>query len=99
MSICYIYLLLTAIGLMPVGSVYKDHTFNKEPAHLTNTANYITRIFAVQYKYMNIHSTIQYIYSYISTIQVHEYYETQETKSAGKDTSILPGNEPGPSSL
>jgi hypothetical protein len=32
----YIYLLLTAIGLMPGGSVYKDHTFNKETAHLTN---------------------------------------------------------------
>jgi hypothetical protein len=28
----YIYLLFTAIGLMPGGSVYKDHTFSKEAA-------------------------------------------------------------------
>jgi hypothetical protein len=27
------YLLLTAICLIPGGSVYKDHTFNKETAH------------------------------------------------------------------
>jgi hypothetical protein len=33
----FIYLLLTAIGLMPGGSVYKDPTFNKE------TAQYIAR--------------------------------------------------------
>jgi hypothetical protein len=38
---------------MPGGRVYKDHTFNKE------TAQYMTQIFTVQYKYMNIHSTIQ----------------------------------------
>jgi hypothetical protein len=31
-----IYLLLKAIGLIPGGSVYKDHTFNKETAHHTN---------------------------------------------------------------
>jgi hypothetical protein len=37
----YIYLLLTAIGLMPGGRVYKDHTFNKETAYTTNTAQYI----------------------------------------------------------
>jgi hypothetical protein len=29
-------------------------------------------------KYMNIHSTIQYIY--ISTIEVHEHYKTQKTE-------------------
>jgi uncharacterized protein YqgQ len=34
--ILYIYLLLTAIGLMPGGSVYKDHTFNKETAHTSH---------------------------------------------------------------
>jgi hypothetical protein len=34
------YFLLTAIGLMPGGSVYKDHTVNKETAHLTKTAQY-----------------------------------------------------------
>jgi hypothetical protein len=49
---------------MPDGSVYKDHTFNSETAHLTKTPQYIARI--------NIHSTLQYIY--ISTIQVHEPY-------------------------
>jgi hypothetical protein len=53
---------------MPGGSVYKDHTFNKE------TAQYIARIFTVQYKYMNIQSTIKYIN--ISIIQVHEHYKT-----------------------
>jgi hypothetical protein len=39
---------------MPGGSVYKDHTINKETTHLTKTAQYITQIFTVQYKYMNI---------------------------------------------
>jgi hypothetical protein len=29
----FLYLLLTAIGLMSGGCVYKDHTFNKETAH------------------------------------------------------------------
>jgi hypothetical protein len=33
---------------MPGGIVYKDHTFDKEAAHLTNTAQYITRIFTIQ---------------------------------------------------
>jgi hypothetical protein len=33
MAANYIYIyLLTAIGLMPGGNVYKDHTFNKETA-------------------------------------------------------------------
>jgi hypothetical protein len=50
----YIYLLLNAIGFMPGGSVYKDHTFKNETANLTKTAQYIARIFTVQYKYMNI---------------------------------------------
>jgi hypothetical protein len=77
-----IYLLLAAAGFMPGGSVYKDHTFNSETAHLTKTAQYIARIFTVQYKYLNIHSRMQYIY--ISTIQVHEYYKTQETENTEK---------------
>jgi hypothetical protein len=47
-----ICLLLTAIGLMPGGSVYKDHTFNKETEHTSHEFS----------QYMNIHSTIQYIY-------------------------------------
>jgi hypothetical protein len=66
---------------MPGGSVYKDHSFNKE-THLTKTAQYIARIFTVQYKYMNItkHSIKQKI--------------LEENKM-----NILPGNEPGPSSL
>jgi hypothetical protein len=33
---------------MPGGSVYKDHTFNNETAHLTKTAHSIARIFTVQ---------------------------------------------------
>jgi hypothetical protein len=41
-GIFYIYLLLTAIGLMSGGSVYKDHTFNKETAPTFHeTAKYI----------------------------------------------------------
>jgi p-aminobenzoyl-glutamate transporter AbgT len=31
-----LYLLLTAIGLMPGGSVYRDHTFNKETTHTSH---------------------------------------------------------------
>jgi hypothetical protein len=77
----YIYLLLTAIVLMPGGSVYKDHTFNKVTAHLTKTAQYIARIFTVQYKYMNI-------------TKQQKTENTEENK-----INILPGNEPGPSSL
>jgi hypothetical protein len=55
---------------MPDGSVYKDHIFNKE-THLTETAQYvyIARTFTVQYKYMNIHSTMQ----------VHEHKYTTST--------------------
>jgi hypothetical protein len=47
-----LYILLTTIRLMSGGSVYKDHTFNKE------TAQYIAQIFTVQYKYMNVYSTV-----------------------------------------
>jgi hypothetical protein len=32
----YMYSLLTAIGLMPGGSVYKDHTCNEETAHTSH---------------------------------------------------------------
>jgi hypothetical protein len=39
-----------------------------------------------QYKYMNIHSTIQYIY--ISKIQVHEHYKTQETENTEKTRKL-----------
>jgi hypothetical protein len=53
---------------MPGGSVYKDHTFNKETAHLMKTAQDIARKFTVQYKYMNIHSTIK----------LHEHYKSQQ---------------------
>jgi hypothetical protein len=55
------------------------------------TAQYIARIFTVQYKYMNIHSIIH----------VHEHYKTQqETENTEENRmNILPGNEPGPSSL
>jgi hypothetical protein len=56
---------------MPGVSVYKNHTFNKETAHTSHEFS--------QYKYMNIYSTIQYIY--INTIQVHEHYRTQETEN------------------
>jgi hypothetical protein len=48
---------------MPGGNIHKDHTFNKE------TAQYIARIFTVQYKYMNI-----------STIQIHEHYKTPQKR-------------------
>jgi hypothetical protein len=34
-------------------------------------------------KYMKIHSTIQYIF--MSTIQVHEHYKTQETENTEKN--------------
>jgi hypothetical protein len=56
----YVYLLLTAIGLMPGGSVYKDHTFNKEtvPTSRENSTIHRTNTIQVyehpQYKYMNI---------------------------------------------
>jgi hypothetical protein len=57
----YIYLLLTAIRPTPGGSVYEDHTFNKETSHLTKTAQYITRIFTVQYKYMSISRNVTFL--------------------------------------
>jgi hypothetical protein len=64
-----IYLLLTAIGLKPGGSVYKDHTFNKETAptshenstihvHHTNFHSTILVHEHPQYKYMNISTSI-----------------------------------------
>jgi hypothetical protein len=71
MRVCTLYILLTAIGFMPGGSVYKDPTFNKE------TAQYIARIFTVEYTYMNV-STIQILY---------EYYKTQ--KKTEKNTRKL----------
>jgi hypothetical protein len=68
---------------MPGGSVYNDHTFNKETAHISHKYSTIHRTnFQVQYKYMNIPSTIQYIY--ISTIQVHEHYKSQDVENAEK---------------
>jgi hypothetical protein len=40
-----IYILLTAIGLMPSGSVYKVHKFYKETAHTSHeNSTYIARI-------------------------------------------------------
>jgi hypothetical protein len=39
---------------VPDGNVYKDHSFKKERAHLTETAQYMLRSFSVQYKYMKI---------------------------------------------
>jgi hypothetical protein len=99
--ILYTYLLLTATGHMPGGSVYEAHTFNKETDPTSHEiARYITRIFKVQ-----VHEHSQYIY--IGTIQVHEHYKTQERENTEKtqkirkdteSTNILPGNEPGPSS-
>jgi hypothetical protein len=66
---------------MPGGSLQRPY-IQKE--HSTKTAQYIARIFIVQYKYMNIHSAIQYIYK--STTQVHEHYKTQETENTEKST-------------
>jgi hypothetical protein len=78
-----LHLLLTAIGLTPVGSVYKDHTFNKETTPTSHeTARYSSRIFTVQYKYIYI------------TKHGRKQKNTEENKM-----NILPGNEPGPSSL
>jgi hypothetical protein len=59
-----IYFLLTAIGLMPGGSVYKDHTFNKETAPICTSHENSTiqctnfhskiQVYEHKYKYMNI---------------------------------------------
>jgi hypothetical protein len=57
---------------MPGGSVYKDHTFNKDTAYTyTKTAQYTTRISTVQYKCMNItkHSRKQKIQKKTQKIQ------------------------------
>jgi hypothetical protein len=81
-----------AVFTKAIHSTRKQHI----PVHLTKTAQYIAEFSF--YKYMNSHSTIQYIY--LSTIQVHEHYETQETENAEETKmNILPGNELGPSSL
>jgi hypothetical protein len=45
------------------------HSTREQHIHLTKTAQYIARIFTVQYKYMNI-----------STIQVRENYKTAENR-------------------
>jgi hypothetical protein len=66
---------------MPGGSVYKVHTFKME------TAQYITRIFTIQYNYMKI--TKHY-----KTENTEENTNTDQNKMI-----ILPGNEPGPSSI
>jgi hypothetical protein len=76
-KIYYVYLLLTAIGLMPGGSVYKDHTFNKETAHLTYTA---------QYKYMNIYSTIQYIYINTKQMNITQHKKQKIQKKNTENT-------------
>jgi hypothetical protein len=88
---------------MSGGSVYKDHTFNKETAHLTKTAQYIARIFTVQYKYMNVtkHKK-QKIQKAYNTRKKHEYIKKPYMKNTRKyeeyteNTNILPGKEPGP---
>jgi hypothetical protein len=48
-SVVYIYVLLTAVGLMPGGNVYKDSIFSKET---TPTSNENSRIHRT-----NFHST------------------------------------------
>jgi hypothetical protein len=49
------YSLKYAIERMPGGSVYKDHTFNKETAHTSHENSTIHRTnFHSKYKYMNI---------------------------------------------
>jgi hypothetical protein len=61
-----IYLLLTAIGLMPGGSVYKDHTFNKETAPTSHENSTIHRT--------NFHSTIQVReHPQYNTVHIHKY--------------------------
>jgi hypothetical protein len=63
---------------MPGGSVYKDHTFNNETAHLTKTAQYIARNFTVQVHEHPQYKTVHIVY--ISTIQVHEHYKHKKQK-------------------
>jgi hypothetical protein len=61
-------LLLTAVGLMPGGSVYKDHTFNKEtPTSHENSTIHRT----------NFHSTIL-VHEHYKTQQKTE--NTEEKK-------------------
>jgi hypothetical protein len=60
------------LGLCPVAVFTKTiHSTSKQHIHLTETAQYIARIFAVQYKYMNIHSTIE--------VHEHKYNTTTWT--------------------
>jgi hypothetical protein len=64
-----ILLLLTAIGLMPGGSVYKDHAFNKETAHTSDENSTIHRT--------DFHSTVQ-VHQHYETRQRTE--NTEENK-------------------
>jgi hypothetical protein len=59
-------------------------------------------------KTMQVHGHPQYKYMNISTIQVYEHYKTQhKTENTEENTentkanqiNVLPGKEPGPSSL
>jgi hypothetical protein len=80
----FIYLILTSFGLMPGGCVYKDHlVFNKKTAYTSHENSTKHRT--------NFHRTVQ----------VHEHYKTQQkTKNTEENKmNILPGKEPGPSSL
>jgi hypothetical protein len=60
---------------MPIHSTRKQHI------HLTKRAQYISRIFTVQHKYMNI-----------SIIQEHEHYKTQQKTENTEESkmNILP---------
>jgi hypothetical protein len=79
---------------MPGGSVYKDHAFNNETAHLTKTAQYIARIFTVQCKYMNITK-----HKKQKKNRVNTWKNTRKYGKNTENTNIVPGKEPGPSSL
>jgi hypothetical protein len=68
---------------MPGGSVYKDHTFNKETAHTSHENSTILR------KYMNVStSTLQ------NTAEIRIYRRThkkstQETKINSRNEDII----------
>jgi hypothetical protein len=65
----FIYLLLTAIGLMHSGSVYKAHTFNKETAHKSHESSTVDRT--------NFHSTIQ-VHEHYKTAENRKYRRKQD---------------------
>jgi hypothetical protein len=76
---------------MPGGNVYKDHTFNKETTHTSHEFS--------QYNTVHMHNYNTSTWTLQNTRNRKYRKNTENTKKNTESTNVLPGNEPGPSSL